>query len=647
MKRKVTRFFLVFLIVTLVPTFSFVPFVGGSPDSETLRPNAVGTYQAWDLSDSTHYGATNDTNDSTYIYTGVDEERDTQNLQPSTFDESATINWVTVNVRLWSTGSGQPEEAAIMLRSGGSDWEDTEFGLATARGTWYDYATAQLTQDPTDSQDWTKTKIDALEAGARLKQIGGGEEVRCAEIWVVVDYTAVSAQEYSYKFEETVSLVGTSLTNKALFKSFSDTTQPLASLSSGKEMLLSFSDSVTSTGWQATWLELFKTFSATINPLGSFNIGKGISLSFTESLQPIDVLYFLGKESIFSFSDAVSITTSHEMSIELLKVFSSIIDELSQMIATKELGFLEMEYTHLDNVSVLDSLIYNKELLFLSTELVNVISDFLTSKELFLFFPETINALSEMVSNKELFFSSVASLNAISQLMFGKELGFTHLEMLNPTVDFVSNKEVLLSFSNVIQFLQSMSTMLGDPTSNDLVGDAPFAGLPLIFLIPYKILQVPLQQLFGFITHGKTYYTFTANLENPNEDAISTTLSYTVFKPTPYENVIVSSFSEVFELEGYENVTKYYTVELPIENGVGSTTYTILLNIVYTNPYTSETIVESNTLEVTVRGTYFVLRLVVILVLVALVVGVVIVLYKAYPRTEYEEWEMRMGIEVD
>ncbi|MDP3014109.1 MAG: hypothetical protein Q8M92_07710, partial [Candidatus Subteraquimicrobiales bacterium] len=42
--------------------------VEAAPDTLTLRPNAAGTYQEWSLTDTTHWGATSDQSDATYVH---------------------------------------------------------------------------------------------------------------------------------------------------------------------------------------------------------------------------------------------------------------------------------------------------------------------------------------------------------------------------------------------------------------------------------------------------------------------------------------------------------------------------------------------------------------------------------------------------
>jgi len=161
---------------------------GGGSTTETLRPNAVGTYQEWNLSDSTHYGATSDQLDTSYIYTDIVGERDIQNLQDPTFDESDTINWVQINFRAYASGSSGPEKAYNTYRTYSTDYQNQKHTIT--RGAWNDYLGTQLTVNPSTSSSWTKTEITNLETGSRISAIDLGEEIRISEIWVIVNYSS-------------------------------------------------------------------------------------------------------------------------------------------------------------------------------------------------------------------------------------------------------------------------------------------------------------------------------------------------------------------------------------------------------------------------------------------------------------------------
>lgn len=100
----------VLLVVTLALFTSIYPItvpwkpVFASPDIITLRPNAAGTYQQWSLVDTTHWGATSDQNDNTYVYVyGSTTLNETENLADTT--QTGTISSVTAYMRAKAFGS--------------------------------------------------------------------------------------------------------------------------------------------------------------------------------------------------------------------------------------------------------------------------------------------------------------------------------------------------------------------------------------------------------------------------------------------------------------------------------------------------------------------------------------------------------------
>jgi len=107
MKYVVTIPEIVLLVVTIVTLTLFVSIypikvlwkpVFASPDTITLRPNAAGTYQQWSLVDTTHWGATSDQNDNTYVYvSGSTTLKETENLADTT--QTGTISSVTAYMR--------------------------------------------------------------------------------------------------------------------------------------------------------------------------------------------------------------------------------------------------------------------------------------------------------------------------------------------------------------------------------------------------------------------------------------------------------------------------------------------------------------------------------------------------------------------
>ncbi|MFQ5798463.1 MAG: hypothetical protein ACE5H0_07200, partial [Bacteroidota bacterium] len=163
--------------------------VRASPDQESLRPNADGEFVEWTISDSTHYGATNDDSDTTYVYSGTANDREYLNVDNMVASPS-TINWVQIVYRMYSTGGGAPEKVNFGLRSDSTTTiTDAGESMSGFRGSWGNFTGTQQTVNPADSQAWEKADVDGLQSYMDIDNIGGGEEVRCSEIWVVVDFS--------------------------------------------------------------------------------------------------------------------------------------------------------------------------------------------------------------------------------------------------------------------------------------------------------------------------------------------------------------------------------------------------------------------------------------------------------------------------
>lgn len=162
-----------------------------------LRPNGVGEYQEWEtIVDTSHWGATSDETDATYIETiGGLDKRDIQALQDPTFGEGDTINWVQVFCRAYAIGSGAKERLAFLERQNTS--ERDEGNIAITRNSWNEYSGIQNVNAP-DGGNWTKAKVTALQAGIRVSASGGTETLRVSEIWVLVDYTEAPTKVTQY-----------------------------------------------------------------------------------------------------------------------------------------------------------------------------------------------------------------------------------------------------------------------------------------------------------------------------------------------------------------------------------------------------------------------------------------------------------------
>ncbi|MFB0499839.1 MAG: hypothetical protein ACETWO_00970 [Candidatus Hadarchaeaceae archaeon] len=156
-------------------------------DTSALNPNAEGTYQQWTLVGTTHYDATSDDLDNTYVY--VTENtllKETLNLQDPTFPDTATIDNVIVYVRAKTDAATGAQRAVILIKTDGTDYESAEITISKTSFT--DYPNIWENNPKTDLP-WTKAQVAALEAGIRASQLDNGENIKCSKIWVVVNYT--------------------------------------------------------------------------------------------------------------------------------------------------------------------------------------------------------------------------------------------------------------------------------------------------------------------------------------------------------------------------------------------------------------------------------------------------------------------------
>ncbi|GEM_PF-3266189 len=149
-----------------------------------LRPNSAGTYQEWTLVDSTHWNATSDQSDATYVeVTGSTTFRETLNLQNSNL--TYPINSVTAYMRCKAIGGAAPEKANILWRTYGTNYESA--ALIIGRNVFADYSEIRTT-NPYTGLAWTWDEINSLEIGSRASVLGGGEKIQCSEYWIVVNY---------------------------------------------------------------------------------------------------------------------------------------------------------------------------------------------------------------------------------------------------------------------------------------------------------------------------------------------------------------------------------------------------------------------------------------------------------------------------
>ena len=162
--------------------------VRASPDQESLRPDADGHTVQFSISDTTHYGATSDNNEATYVWTDVAGEY--EYLDVDATSGTGDINWVQVTYRCYASGSKGGEKFDFYIYSDTTETM-TDANVVITRDSWNNYTGSQQTTNPATASAWQWSEVDAMEAGLYADSVDSGtEELRCSEIWVVVDYTA-------------------------------------------------------------------------------------------------------------------------------------------------------------------------------------------------------------------------------------------------------------------------------------------------------------------------------------------------------------------------------------------------------------------------------------------------------------------------
>jgi len=180
-----------------------MPVVLANPDQEPLRPNGDGDYTEWTISDSTHAGATSDNSDTTYVYSSTAAQREYLNLDDMVATPS-TINWVQVIYKCYASGSKGGEKVDLFIKSD-STFTETDANIVITRDSWNNVSGTQQTVNPATASAWQKSEVDAMQAGIVIDTIGSGEEIRCSEIWVVVDYSAGDSTAPSFTYAGTTN----------------------------------------------------------------------------------------------------------------------------------------------------------------------------------------------------------------------------------------------------------------------------------------------------------------------------------------------------------------------------------------------------------------------------------------------------------
>jgi hypothetical protein len=132
----------------------------------TILPNADGSNTGWTPSSGTaHYAVVDEApanDDTDYLYTSTVGATDTENFQDVSLTGSILGVLQLACLRKDDAGS---REAALICRSGGSDYE----GPQVALGNSYTYLKQLRESDPATGVAWTVTGLNAAQFGVRMR----------------------------------------------------------------------------------------------------------------------------------------------------------------------------------------------------------------------------------------------------------------------------------------------------------------------------------------------------------------------------------------------------------------------------------------------------------------------------------------------
>jgi len=160
--------------------------------TETLRPNAPGDLTQLDPYPVTlpNWDCVNDEvadDDATYVSAPEATGRDLYNLPDTAIPDGSTINSVTVVTRMCRDGTLSVTGYAV-IKIGGTEYIGA---LRTLGTSWTTYSDSWAT-NPYTGNPWTKTDINALQAGVNLgydSRHGNYGIGMCTQVYVIVDYT--------------------------------------------------------------------------------------------------------------------------------------------------------------------------------------------------------------------------------------------------------------------------------------------------------------------------------------------------------------------------------------------------------------------------------------------------------------------------
>jgi len=155
-------------------------------DTETLRPNAAGTYTQCDaVGDTANYLCVDEAvsdGDTTYVRTwGGATELDTYNIEDHT---TGSGNVTDVYAYTYTRVDSGTHDAEVAIRTNSTDYFG---GYTSGVPTTYTYLSANWDNNPFTNNPWTWAEVDALEIGVRHYDLNGGY-LWTTQVYADIDY---------------------------------------------------------------------------------------------------------------------------------------------------------------------------------------------------------------------------------------------------------------------------------------------------------------------------------------------------------------------------------------------------------------------------------------------------------------------------
>jgi len=170
-------------------------YIATTTDTDAVRPNAAGASTQLTPSAGNNYACAGDGNDGTYVgQVTTTYKVDLYNI-PNHTTESGTINSITIYFRLGNQATNRTTWAMPAFYTNSTLYDGT---AQSNYGVTLSTKSQVFTLNPVTSNPWTWDEFDNLQIGVSVKIDTETSVIAyCTDVWVVVNYEALSAVSVS------------------------------------------------------------------------------------------------------------------------------------------------------------------------------------------------------------------------------------------------------------------------------------------------------------------------------------------------------------------------------------------------------------------------------------------------------------------